>query len=90
MTEGIEDRLIAFLSTRLNDVVRSEGFIDLVDGVGWSTDVVEWILEMVLKGLGEKNAALVYQELVGSVLLREGGILMDVRAFSLLVLGRLN
>ena len=54
--------------------------MDLIDGVGWSTDVVEWILEMVLKGLGEKNAPGVYQELVGSVLLREGGILMDVRS----------
>lgn len=78
MVDGLEDDLVRVLGKALGEVVVSEAFVGLIDGVGFSTDALEWILALVVKGLTDANAASSYQALVGSVLLREEGILMDV------------
>ncbi|GAA6020885.1 hypothetical protein JCM10207_003176 [Rhodosporidiobolus poonsookiae] len=79
MLEAIEEELVAVLAADLSATIASTGFVDLIDGVGFSTDVLEWILTLVVKGLVETKAAEAYQALVGSVLLREEGILADAR-----------
>ncbi|GAA5983057.1 hypothetical protein JCM11641_004711 [Rhodosporidiobolus odoratus] len=80
MLESIEDKLESELAAELPAVIASPGFVDLIDGVGFSTDVLEWLLTLVVKGLTEVKAPESYQVLVGSVLLREEGILADVRS----------
>ncbi|BGP15611.1 hypothetical protein JCM10213_004131 [Rhodosporidiobolus nylandii] len=79
MLEAIEEELVAVLAMGLPKTVASAGFVDLIDGVGFSTDVLEWLLTLVVKGLTEAKAPESYQVLVGSVLLREEGILADAR-----------
>lgn len=71
MLGAIEDELVLVLGRSLGQVVLSKGFVELVDGVGFSTDVLEWILELLVRGLREQTAPEAYQALVGSVLLRE-------------------
>lgn len=71
MLSAIEEELVKTISRDLSGVVQSGAFIDLVDGVGFSTDVLEWILELVVRGLQEATAPAAYQALVGLVLLRE-------------------
>lgn len=71
MLGAIEDELVSVLSRHLSAVVHSPGFVDLVDGVGFSADVLEWMLELIVRGLREAKAPEAYQALVGSVLLRE-------------------
>ncbi|GAA5845097.1 hypothetical protein JCM11251_000008 [Rhodosporidiobolus azoricus] len=79
MVDAIEEELVAVLASRLPETIASSGFVDLIDGVGFSTDVLEWLLTLIVKGLTESKAAESYQVLVGSVLLREEGILADAR-----------
>ena len=71
MVEAIEDRLRDMLGKSLKEIVVSPSFVDLIDGVGFSTDVLEWLLELVVGGLTEAKAPEAYEALVGSVLLRE-------------------
>jgi len=80
MLEAVEKKLVSVIANRLPEIVASPGFIDLVDGVGFSSDVLEWLLLQVFNKdeLQEKNAPMAYQALVGSVLLREEGIMIDV------------
>ncbi len=78
MVDAIEEDLVKVLAKSLPEVVVSKDFVGLIDGVGFSTDALEWILSLVVQGLNDANAAGSYQALVGSVLLREEGILMDV------------
>ncbi|GAA6043805.1 hypothetical protein JCM8097_007719 [Rhodosporidiobolus ruineniae] len=77
MLEAIEEELVAVLATGLPAVIASPGFVDLIDGVGFSTDVLEWLLGLVVRGLTEAKAAESYQALVGSVLLREARVLVE-------------
>ncbi|GAA5904309.1 uncharacterized protein JCM6883_006443 [Sporobolomyces salmoneus] len=81
MLEAVERRLVTIIANQLPEIVVSPGFVDLVDGVGFSSDVLEWLLLQVFDKdeLREKNAPLAYQALVGSVLLREQGIMVDAR-----------
>ncbi|GAA5943576.1 hypothetical protein JCM3775_005812 [Rhodotorula graminis] len=79
MLDGVEEALVAVLAQSLPEVVASSGFVDLTEGVGFSTDVLEWLLTLVVKGLRENKAPKAYQALVGSVLLREQGIMADAR-----------
>ncbi|GAA5821747.1 hypothetical protein JCM3770_003160 [Rhodotorula araucariae] len=79
MLDGVEEALVGVLAAHLPEVVASSGFVDLIDGVGFSTDVLEWLLTLVVKGLKEAKAPEAYQALVGSVLLREEGIMADAR-----------
>lgn len=71
MVEAVEQRLRIALANDLHAVVISASFIDLIDGIGFSTDILEFLLELVVGGLTESNAAENYQALVGAVLLRE-------------------
>lgn len=71
MLEILEGEVSKALGKDLLSVVTSPAFVSLVDGVGFSTDVLEFILEMVLARLREDNAAQSYQALVGSLELRE-------------------
>jgi hypothetical protein len=71
MLDAIEDRLRDALRLHLGEVVTTAAFVDLTAGVGFSTDVLEWVLELVVGGLTEATAPGAYQALVGSVLLRE-------------------
>jgi hypothetical protein len=71
MLEAVEEELVSVLVGGLPAVIASSGFVDLIDGIGFSTDVLEWVLSLVVKGLTEAKAAESYQALVGSVLLRE-------------------
>lgn len=79
MLEAVEKKLVSIIANHLPEIVVSPGFIDLVDGVGFSSDVLEWVLLQVFNKdeLQEKNAPLAYQALVGRVLLREQGIMVD-------------
>ncbi|GEM07627.1 pyruvate dehydrogenase kinase [Rhodotorula toruloides] len=79
MLEAIEAQLVDVLATNLDEVVRSVGFNDLVDGVGFNSDVLEWLLGLLVKGLTEAKAAQAYQVLVEKVLLRERGLRADAR-----------
>ncbi|GAA5909334.1 hypothetical protein JCM8208_005647 [Rhodotorula glutinis] len=79
MLDGVEEALLAVLAQSLPEVVASRGFVDLTEGVGFSTDVLEWLLTLVVKGLRDGTAPRAYQALVGSVLLREQGIMVDAR-----------
>ncbi|KAK4700993.1 hypothetical protein P7C70_g5244, partial [Phenoliferia sp. Uapishka_3] len=79
MLDAIDERLKAQIGKSLTEVVASTGFIELVDGIGFSSDVLEFVLEMAVGSLTEAKAPEAYQSLVGSVLLREEGILMDAR-----------
>ena len=71
MLDGVEEALLSVIAQSLPEVVASSGFVDLTEGVGFSTDVLEWLLTLVVKGLREGKAPRAYQALVGSVLLRE-------------------
>ena len=71
MLDGVEEALLGVVAQSLPEVVASSGFVDLTEGVGFSTDVLEWLLTLVVKGLREGKAPRAYQALVGSVLLRE-------------------
>ncbi|SCV67541.1 BQ2448_5152 [Microbotryum intermedium] len=79
MLDAVEEHLIEVLSRDLAAVVTSVSFVDLIDGVGFSADALEHLLELVVRGLAESRACATYQALVGSVLLREEGILIDAR-----------
>uniref|UniRef100_A0A0K3CP01 BTB domain-containing protein n=1 Tax=Rhodotorula toruloides TaxID=5286 RepID=A0A0K3CP01_RHOTO len=79
MLEAVEAQLVDVLANNLDGVVRSAGFNDLVDGVGFNSDVLEWLLGLLVKGLTESQAAQVYQVLVEKVLLREKGLRADAR-----------
>lgn len=80
MLDAIEGRLVAVIANSLPEVVVSPGFIDLIDGVGFSSDVLEWLLLQVfnVEELNDKNIPSMYQAIVGSVLLREQGLMVDV------------
>jgi len=82
MVEAVEEELVTVLAAGLPAVIASSGFVDLIDGVGFSTDVLEWLLSLVVKGLTEGKAAESYQALVGSVLLREVRFLSCFSALS--------
>ncbi|GAA6062826.1 hypothetical protein JCM10212_002464 [Sporobolomyces blumeae] len=81
MLVAIEKQLVVVIANRLPEIVVSPSFISLVDGVGFSSDVLEWILLQVFdqEEMKERNAPAAYQALVGSVLLREEGIMADAR-----------
>lgn len=71
MLDAVEEDLRKVTSKNLGSIVVSAGFVDLIDGVGFSTDVLEWLLELAVGGLTDSSAPEAYQALVGSVLLRE-------------------
>ncbi|KAM0752248.1 hypothetical protein T439DRAFT_204143 [Meredithblackwellia eburnea MCA 4105] len=79
MLDAIDERLKSQLGRALPEVVASPAFVELIDGIGFSSDVLEYLLEMVVETLSEAKAPEAYQTLVGSVLLREDGCLMDAR-----------
>ncbi|KAI5475915.1 SNF7 family protein, charged multivesicular body protein 2A [Pseudohyphozyma bogoriensis] len=80
MLDAVDDRVKMQLGRNLKEVVISKGFVALVDGQGFSTDVLEWLVaDLVVGSLTEGKAAETYQTLVGSVLLREAGIQMDAK-----------
>ncbi|KAL8278963.1 hypothetical protein RQP46_008632 [Phenoliferia psychrophenolica] len=79
MLDAIDEQLKKLIGRSLTEVVASTGFVELVDGIGFSSDVLEFVLEMAVGSLTEAKAPEAYQSLVGSVLLREEGILMDAR-----------
>ncbi|PWN49481.1 hypothetical protein IE53DRAFT_369725 [Violaceomyces palustris] len=73
MCETIEARLTPLLETNLDKVVGSQEWQGLVEGVGFSGDILQKSLVMLVDGLNESRAAKVYQTLVGHVLLKEEG-----------------
>lgn len=75
----LEDRIKHFLETAFIDIISSKPFIELIDGIGFSNDVLEKLLDFLVDSLSEKNATSTYEILVGKVLLREEGITTDAR-----------
>ena len=71
MLDAIDEQLKKLIGRSLTEVVASTGFVELVDGIGFSSDVLEFVLEMAVGSLTEAKAPEAYQSLVGSVLLRE-------------------
>jgi hypothetical protein len=71
MLEAVEAELVEILANNLGKVVCSASFNDLVDGVGFNSDVLEWLLGLLVRGLTEMHAAQAYQVLVEKVLRRE-------------------
>lgn len=80
MLVPLEDRIKHFLKADFAEMAVSRPFIDLVEGIGFSNDVLEKLLALLVESLSEKNAAGIYEVLVGKLLLREEGIAMDTRA----------
>lgn len=79
MLQPVEARIAKMLSNDTTAVVTSSAFIDLIEGRGFSADVLERALHLLSTGLEERSAALAYQAVVGHVLLREDGIQVDAR-----------
>ncbi|KAI8456911.1 hypothetical protein BY996DRAFT_4579021 [Phakopsora pachyrhizi] len=79
MLEPIDEQIGVILQTKFPAVVTSKGFLDLLVGVGFSNDVLERALIILVTKLTEDTAAETYQVLVGQVLLREDGLPMDAR-----------
>jgi hypothetical protein len=71
MVETTEDRARKVLGDDLGTVLVSPAFVGLIDGIGFSTDVLEFMLGLVTGSLNEKNAPMIYQALVGLIELRE-------------------
>lgn len=80
MLEPIDARVATVLRKKFPAVVTSKAFQDLLEGVGFSNDVLERLLNILTETLSEETAAETYQVLVGQVLLRDQGIPMDARA----------
>ncbi|EGG06777.1 uncharacterized protein MELLADRAFT_62956 [Melampsora larici-populina 98AG31] len=79
MLEPIDEQIALVLQRKFPAVVTSKGFLDLLVGVGFSNDVLERALIILIAQLSEETAAETYQVLVGQVLLREDGLPMDAR-----------
>ncbi|POW18830.1 hypothetical protein PSHT_05375, partial [Puccinia striiformis] len=79
MLEPIDEQIGVVLQQKFPAVVTSKGFLDLLVGVGFSNDVLEKALILMVQRLTDDNAAETYQVLVGQVLLREDGLPMDAR-----------
>ncbi|WAQ82525.1 hypothetical protein PtA15_2A842 [Puccinia triticina] len=79
MLEPVDEQIGVVLQQKFPAVVTSKGFLDLLVGVGFSNDVLEKALVLMVQKLTDENAAETYQVLVGQVLLREDGLPMDAR-----------
>lgn len=79
MLMPLEDRVKHFLKHNFAEMASSQTYIDLVEGIGFSNDVLERLLALLVEVLTEYNAASVYEVLVGRLLLREEGVAMDAR-----------
>ncbi|KAA1065265.1 hypothetical protein PGT21_008929 [Puccinia graminis f. sp. tritici] len=79
MLEPVDEQIGVVLQQKFPAVVTSKGFLDLLVGVGFSNDVLERALILMVQKLTDENAAETYQVLVGQVLLREDGLPMDAR-----------
>lgn len=80
MLDPIDSRVATVLRKKFPAVVTSKAFQALLEGVGFSNDVLERLLTILTDNLAEDTAAETYQVLVGQVLLRDEGIPMDARA----------
>ena len=80
MLSPLEDRIRHFLLVDFAGVASSKDFVDLLDGIGFSNDLLEHILKTMANSQTEKVVAGNYEILIGKVLLREEGITMDARA----------
>lgn len=81
MLEPVDQQIGVVLQQKFPAVVTSKGFLELFVGVGFSNDIVEKALMLVVDHLTDENAPETYQVLVGQVLLREEGLPMDARVF---------
>jgi len=79
MLSPLEDRIKHLVRKNFAEIAISKPFVDLLEGVGFSNDILESLLGMLVQSLSEKNAPTAYENLVGKVLLREEGITMDAR-----------
>jgi hypothetical protein len=71
MLVPLEDRIKHFLKNNFAEMATSPSFIDLVEGIGFSNDVLERLLMLLAEGLSEKNAASIYELLVGKLCLEK-------------------
>lgn len=74
MCESVESHIAAKLGADLEVLIKTEEWMELVEGVGFNNDVLERALIILVDGLNERRAASIYQTLVGQVLLREEGL----------------
>lgn len=79
MLEPVDEQIGVVLQQKFPAVVTSKGFLDLLGGIGFSNDLLEKALILMVQKLTDENAAETYQVLVGQVLLREDGLPMDAR-----------
>lgn len=79
MLEPVEARVSKLMVTDTTSVVTSPGFVELIEGRTFSSDLLEKALQTLSQNLEERTAALAYQAVVGHVLLREQGIQVDAR-----------
>lgn len=80
MLEPIDARICQVLQKDLAGLIASKSFTALIEGVGFSSDVLEKLLARLIDHLSETCAPQAYQLLVGSVLLQEGAEMsMDAR-----------
>ena len=80
MLTPLEDRIRHFLLVDFSGVASSADFLALLDGIGFSNDLLESILQMMASCQNERMVAKNYEVLVGKVLLREEGMTMDAKA----------
>lgn len=74
MCESVESHVCSVMEVKLAEVVGSDEWRMLIEGVGFLNDILEKALSIIVDGLTEKRAARVYEVLVGQVLLREDGL----------------
>jgi hypothetical protein len=79
MLEPIEAKIRLTLGSDLTTVIVSNDFVNLIDGIGFSNDILDAVLSLLVQSLTERNAANAYQVLVGQVLLRDEGLTDNVR-----------
>ncbi|MBW0497728.1 hypothetical protein O181_037443 [Austropuccinia psidii MF-1] len=79
MLEPIDETVGLILQQKFPAVVTSKGFLDLLVGFGFSNDILEKALVIMVEKLTQETAAETYQVLAGQVLLREDGLPMDAR-----------
>lgn len=71
MLEAVEGDLIKALSDQLAAVVLSRPFVQLMDGVGFSTDRLEYVMSLIIRGLTEQTAPVTYSVIATSILRRD-------------------
>ncbi|TIC21083.1 hypothetical protein E3Q13_00018 [Wallemia mellicola] len=71
MVNAVDKHIRRCLDANLGEVLDSDKFWDLVDGVGFSNDAFEKLLEMIIESLNDENCIFSYQSFTSKILRNE-------------------